>query len=43
MGGLRTDEMDVVLGEDFGKTRVLREKTIARMHRIGARDLAGGK
>ncbi len=43
MGGLRTDEMNVVLGEDFGKARVLGEKTVARMHRIGAGDLAGSK
>ena len=43
MRGLGADEMDVVLGEDFGKAGVLREKAIARMHRIGAGDLAGGQ
>ena len=43
MRGLGADEMNVVLGEDFRKPSVLSEKTIARMHRIGAGDLAGGQ
>ena len=41
--GLGADEMDRVLGEDFGKARVLGEKAVARMHRVGAGDLAGGE
>ena len=41
--GLRPDEMDIVLVEDFGEARILREESIARMHRVGAGDLAGGK
>ena len=43
MLGLGTDEMDVVLGQDFGKARVLRQKAVARMHGVGAGDLAGGE
>ena len=41
--GLGSDEMDVVLLEDLGKARVLREEAVARMHRVGAGDLAGGE
>ena len=41
--GLRADEMDVVLVEDFGEARVLRQEAVARMHRVGAGDLAGGE
>ena len=41
--GLGADEMDRVLGEDFGKAGVLREEAVARMHRVGAGDLAGGE
>ena len=40
---LRTDEVDAVLGEDFGEARVLRQEAVARMHRVGAGDLAGGE
>src|SRR5262245_66367604 len=43
MGGLGTDEVNVVLGEDFGKARILRKKAVAWMHRVGAGDLAGGQ
>ena len=43
MGGLGTDEVDVVLFEDFGEARVLREEAVAGMHRVGAGDLAGGE
>ena len=43
MRGLGTDEMDVVLRQDFGKARVLRQKAVARMHGVGAGDLAGGE
>ena len=43
MGGLGTDEVNVVLGQDFGEARVLRQKAVARMHRIRAGDLAGGQ
>ena len=39
--GPRTDEVHVVLGQDFGKAGVLGKEAIARMHRIGAGDLAG--
>ncbi len=41
--GLRADEMDVVLVEDFGEARVLGQKAVARMHGVGAGDLAGGE
>jgi len=43
MGGLGTDEVDVVLGKDLRKPGVFCEKTVAWMHRIGAGDLTGGK
>src|SRR3974390_2734557 len=43
MRGLWPDEMQVVIGENFGKARVLRQKTVTRMHGVGARDLAGRK
>ena len=43
MLGPRTDKLHVVLGENFGEARVLREKAVARMHGVGAGDLAGGK
>ena len=39
--GLGPDEMQIVLGEDFGEARVFRQKAVARMHRVGAGDLAG--
>ena len=39
--GLGADEVDAVLGQDFGKARVLREEAVARMHGVGAGDLAG--
>ena len=35
--------MHVVLGENFGKAGVLREKAVARMDGVGAGDLAGGE
>ena len=41
MLGLRADEVHAVLGEDFGKARVLRQKAVAGMHGVGAGDLAG--
>ena len=43
MLGLGADEMDVVLFENFGEARVLGQKAVARMHRVGAGDLAGGE
>ena len=43
MFGAGSDEVQIVLGENLGKPRVLGEKAIAGMHRVGARDLAGGK
>ena len=39
--GLGADELHVVLGEDFGKARVLRQEAVAGMHGVGAGDLAG--
>ena len=41
MLGLGADELHGVFGEDFGKTRVLREEAVAGMHGVGAGDLAG--
>ena len=41
--GLRPDEVDAVLGEDFGEARILGQEAVARMHRVGAGDLAGGE
>ena len=41
--GPRPDEVHVVLGENFGEARILREKAVARMHGVGAGDLAGGE
>ena len=43
MLGPRPDEVHVVLAENFGKARILREKAVAGMHGVGAGDLAGGK
>ena len=40
MLGPRTDELHVVLGENFGEAGVLGEKAVARMHGVGAGDLA---
>ena len=39
--GLWPDEMQIVIGEDFGKAGVFRQKAVAGMHRIRAGDLAG--
>ena len=41
--GLGPDELDAVLGQDFGKAGVLRQKPVARMNGVGAGDLAGGE
>ena len=41
MLGPRADEVDAVLAENFGEARVLRQESVARMHRVGAGDLAG--
>ena len=41
--GLGADEVHVVIGEDFGKARVLRQEAVAGMHGVGAGDLAGGE
>ena len=41
--GPRTDEVHVVLGEDFREAGVLGEKAVARMHGVGAGDFAGGE
>ena len=41
MLGGRTDEGDLVLFEDLGKAGILGEEAIARMHGVGAGDLAG--
>ena len=41
--GLRADEGDAVLVENVGEARVLGEEAVARMHRVGAGDFAGGE
>ena len=41
--GLGADEVDAVLGQDFGKAGVLGEKAVAGMHGVGAGDFAGGE
>ena len=41
MFGLGSDELHAVLGKNFGKARIFREKPVARVDRIGAGDLAG--
>ena len=43
MFGLGADEMQVVIGEDFGEAGVFRQEAVARMHGVGAGDLAGGE
>ena len=40
--GLRADEGDLVLVEDIGEARVLRQEAVAGMNGVGAGDLAGG-
>src|SRR5271166_491793 len=40
MRRLRSDEMDVVLLQDFRKARVFGKKSVARMHCVGTGDLA---
>ncbi len=39
--GLRADEGDVVILEDFREARILRQEAVARMQRVRAGDLAG--
>ena len=41
--GLRSNEMQIVLGEDLGKAGVFGEKAVAGMHRVDAGDLASRK
>ena len=41
MFGARADEMHIVLAEDLGEAGILREEAVARMHGVGAGDLAG--
>ena len=41
--GLRADEVDAVLDQDFGEARVLGQEAVAGMHGVGAGDLAGGE
>ena len=41
--GLRADEMRCRAREDLGEARVLGQEAVARMHRVGAGDLAGGE
>ena len=41
MLGARTDKGDLVLFEDFGEAGILGEEAVARMHGVGAGDLAG--
>jgi hypothetical protein len=38
-----SDEMHIVLGQYFGKPRILGEEAVAGMNRIRPGDLAGGK
>ncbi len=42
MFGLGADELHAVLDQDFGKARILGEEAVARMHGVGAGDLARG-
>ena len=41
--GRRPDEGDLVLFEDLGEAGVLRQEAVARMHGVGAGDLAGSQ
>ncbi len=41
--GAWTDEMHIVVGENFGETRILGQKAIAGMDRVGTGDFARGK
>ena len=41
MLGLRADEVQIVVGEDFGEARIFGQEAVARMHGVGAGDLAG--
>ena len=43
MLGFRSDEMQIVLGENFGEAGVFRKKAVAGMDRVRAGDLAGGQ
>ena len=43
MGGRGADEMNIVFFQNLGEARVLRQEAVARMHRVGAGDLAGRK
>ena len=40
MLGLRADEMQIVVGENFGEARILRQEAVAGMNGVGAGDLA---
>jgi hypothetical protein len=39
--GLWPDEMQIMIGEDFGKAGIFRQEAVAGMHRVGAGDFAG--
>ena len=41
MFGPRADEVDLMLAKDFREPCVLGQEAVARMHGIGAGDLAG--
>ena len=43
MLGPRADEVHAVLAQDLGEARILGQEAVARMHRVGAGDLAGGE
>jgi len=43
MRRLGADEMQAVIGEDFGEAGVLGQKAVAGVHGVGAGDLAGGE
>jgi hypothetical protein len=38
--GLRADEMQIMLGEDFGEAGILGQEAVAGMHRIRPGDFA---
>ncbi len=41
--GARADELDAVLGQNLGEARILGQEAVARVHGVGAGDLAGGE
>jgi hypothetical protein len=41
--GLRADELDVMVGEDFSEARIFGEEAVTRVHCVSAGDFAGGE